>query len=188
MKKIFLLILSFALIGFGAYEAKAVEKYNITMLRSAAIKLVVDFDKSQADSVFWNESDVIKSINSSKISDYKVLSYGVEVKLAGGIIAGVNTMVIPLNYLSKNYNDSFSAKVIKGEIDRKISKFVAIEYGKRTTFKGKSYQSFNLIPALPFTDTALGFLENNKVIDIGTAEVGCYTLDKSLIKFYQLDC
>lgn len=176
--------------GSANAESSVASKITLSKVKSSSIKLIKEFDKSQASKVFWEEAGVLKSISQIKSSDYKVMKYGVVVNLnAKGIagIGGLSSFVIPLSYFTKVSVPKIEP-LIREQVGENADKFVIVNLVKNVKYKGKSYQSFQLIPVLPWTDMADGYMENNTLVDVGTAEVGCQTLEPAVVKLFKIVC
>jgi len=189
----FVITFSFLAMSFNGSAGAATStasKITLSKVKISSIKLIKEFDKSQASKVFWEEAGVLKSISQIKSSDYKVMKFGVVVNLnAKGVagIGGLSSFVIPLSYFTKVSVPKIEP-LIREQVGENADKFVIVNLVKNVKYKGKSYQSFQLIPVLPWTDMADGYMENNTLVDVGTAEVGCQTLEPAVVKLFKIIC
>lgn len=181
------LVLTLNLLILSAASSNASNMPELKVLQNAAIKTLKEFDSVHSDKVFWNEADIIKAIKSSKSKDWLPVDKAYALKIKSKDFPNTIQLVLRPEHWGGVKEHPIIVN-IRNQLGENADKFVYIHASEAAIYKNKSYRTFDLIPFLPWTDVAVGYTENGKVIDLGTAGVGCFTLPKELIKFYKIAC
>lgn len=180
------ILVSFNLLLLNLPSSRAEDMPSVKTLQNAAIKTLKEFDTLHKDKVSWDEADVIKSIKNSKLDDWVPLETAYALRMKSGFFASGIQLVLRPEHWGGAKENKWVANIRK-QIPN-ADKFVYIRVSGPVAYKNKSYRTFDIYPFMPWTDNAVGYTENEKVVDIGTAGVGCFTLPKAVRKGFKIAC